>query len=139
MSERFELIEAILARISERLDRTAAQQEQNTRDIDALVEGISNVDLATERNQQRSRENAQRFENLLAEARADRIRAQAASDAWDQRFENMLADNRADRARADAEYAEWRSHSSAQLEVVQTLLLELRQSNRRIDSLEQAS
>lgn len=42
MTERLDCIEAILLVVAERQNRITQQQEQNTRDIDALVEGISN-------------------------------------------------------------------------------------------------
>ncbi|MEL6903306.1 MAG: hypothetical protein AAFP07_20400 [Cyanobacteria bacterium J06606_4] len=106
-------IEASANQQAEIIAAISAQQATNTRDIDALVEGISG--LATE-----IREVVQRVDES-----GQRIDGNA------QRFDILLDEVRADRQRADERHA-------ATQEILQSLLVELTKTNQRVDRLEQA-
>lgn len=154
-----------------RLDRaeailvsTAEQQDRNTRDIDTLVGACSSNEVACRELRETARENAaacrelrismtenqDRFVVLRDEARGDRTETRRLfNDAITQveidraearsRFDQLQREAAEDRRRADERHA-------AQMEVIQTLLLELTKTNRnvtdlrdRVDLVEQAS
>jgi chromosome segregation ATPase len=150
MTERLDRIEAIL-------DRTAARQAQTAEDIDTLLGAVSTneagISALTDNVNKLSSdiaESHQRFDVLRDEAIADRRENRALwNDAMTQverdraesreKFNQAIAQADADRARADERH-------SAQMEVIQTLLLELTKSNGnintlcdRVDGLERAS
>jgi chromosome segregation ATPase len=164
MTERLDRIEAIL-------ERTATQQAQNTatlngitdrqaqtaEDIDALLGAVSTneagISALTENVNKLSSdiaESHQRFDILRDEAIADRrenrelwndAMSQADADRaeYREKFDRAMAQGDADRAKADERH-------TAQMEVIQTLLLELTKSNGnintlrdRVDGLERAS
>ncbi|MEO1392657.1 MAG: hypothetical protein AAFV90_07080 [Cyanobacteria bacterium J06634_5] len=100
------------------LDRTAEQQATNTREIDILLGAISTNEVELRAVVQRIDESNQRFDVLRQEAIADRQESNQRSEVMrkesDQRFEAMQ-------------------------ENIQRLFLELHGTNRRVDTLEQAS
>ena len=132
MNERLERIEALLLATAERqnemnaslqhtqaiLDRTAEQQATNTREIDILLGAISTNEVALRAVVLRIDESNQRFDVLRQEAIADRQES-------DQRLEAM-------RQKSNQRF-------EAMQENIQRLFLELHGTNRRVDTLEQAS
>ena len=132
MNERLERIEALLLATAERqnemtaslqppqaiLARTAEQQATNTREIDILLGAISTNEVALRAVVQRIDESNQRFDVLRQEAIADRQES-------DQRLEAM-------RQKSNQRF-------EAMQENIQRLFLELLGTNRRVDTLEQAS
>jgi uncharacterized coiled-coil protein SlyX len=157
MTERLDRIEAIL-------ERTATQQERHTDEIDTLLGAVSTTEVAVDKlvaemaktTAEMAKTNAavaesnQRFDVLRDEAIADRrenrelwndamTQADADRAKADEKFDRAIAQADTDRARADERHA-------AQMEVIQTLLLELTKSNGnintlrdRVDGLERAS
>lgn len=118
MSERLDRIEAIL-------EATAEQQQRNTEDIDTLLGAISTTDVEVRSLTQTVAASERRFENLRADAMADR-----------QTFREQLE---ADRQRSDGRFNEAMSEIRAQGEILRSLLSELTSTNQRIDDLEEAS
>ncbi|MGB7085275.1 MAG: hypothetical protein WBD47_06955 [Phormidesmis sp.] len=118
MSERLDRIEAIL-------EATAEQQQRNTEDIDNLLGAIAVTEVTVQQLTARAEENDRRFETLRAEGIADRQETRHL-------FNDAVNQMNIDRARAD-------NHYRAQMEVIQSLLLELARTNRRVDNLEKAS
>ncbi len=132
------------------LDRIAAQQTTHTDEIDTLLGAVSSNEVACRELRQTVEtlvsdvgEGNQRFDNLRADAIADR-----------QSFrEQAEADRQAFREALEIDRAEWRQRFNAQQEVIQTLLAQLVATNQdvaqtknnvsglsdRVDGLEQAS
>jgi chromosome segregation ATPase len=150
MTERLDRIEAIL-------ERTATQQERHADEIDTLLGAVSTTGVAVNnlvaemaKTNAAVAESHQRFDVLRDEAIADRRENRELwNDAMTQverdraeyreKFDRAMAQSDTDWARADERHA-------AQMEVIQTLLLELTKSNGnintlrdRVDNLERAS
>lgn len=150
MTERLDRIEAILS-------DTATQQAKTSADIETLLGACSTnltacqelraagaaSDARIDRLDERAESNERRFEIFLSEARADREETRR---LWNDAVTQMEADRAAAKAQADADRSETRQNFSAQMEVIQRLLVELVEMNRdnrrlrdRLDDLEQAS
>ncbi len=171
MTERLDRVEAILESSAQRqaatdatLDRVSEQQVKNTDDIEILLGAVSTNDVAvrqTTANVDRLivkiDESNQRFDIQRGEAQADRQETRRLfNDAVTQmerdraesrnRFEAVLTELGEAQRKADDRHV-------AQMEVIQTLLIELTKSNGnisavngnvnnlrdRVDGLEQAS
>ena len=128
MVDRLDRIESILATTAERLDRTAERAESNQKDIEALLESISNLAVLAEGNEQR----LGRLEKLV-EANS----LMAAANAT--RFDVLSADAKADRKRADQDRTAWQAGFAEQMAEIRLLRLDVRSLNNRVDTLEQAS
>lgn len=150
--------------MTERLDRIAALLEQSAQqhaeargDIQGLLESTSEnkeacrelrtageqTDARINRLTDRAESNERLFQTLLSEAQADR---QETRQLWNDAVTQMNTDRAEAKAQADADRAENRQSFSAQMEVIQRLLVELVEMNRdnrrlrdRVDNLEQAS
>ena len=122
MTDRLDRIEAALETLATDFLRPALQQTA------ANAEAIA----ATDRRLDRVAEVLAEL-SLKEERIADAVAANAiAIKANERRFENLLNEIRADRAEA-------RQRFEAQQEIMQSLLLELTRTNRRVDALERAS
>jgi chromosome segregation ATPase len=136
---------------------TTEQQARHTDEIDTLLGAVSSNEVAIKeliaemaKTNAAIAESNQRFDVLRDEAIADRrenrelwndamTQADADRAEYREKFDRAMARADADRARADDRH-------TAQMEVIQTLLLELTKSNGnintlrdRVDTLEQAS
>ena len=125
---RLDRIEAVLATTADRLDRTAERAEANQRDIEALLEGISNLAVLAEGSEQR----LNRLEKLV-EANSQASAANAT------RFDVLSSDAKADRQTANRDRAAWQAGFSEQMAEIRLLRLDVRSLNDRISNLEQAS
>lgn len=135
MTDRLDKIESILAATAERLDstaekldRTAERSESNQKDIEALLESISNLAVLAEGNEQRMT----RLEKLV-EANSQASAANAT------RFDVLSADAKADRKRADQDRAAWQAGFAEQMAEIRLLRLDVHSLDNRVDTLEQAS
>lgn len=122
--------------MTDRLDRIEAALETLATDFlrPALRQAAANQEAiaATDRRLDRVAEVLAEL-SLKEERIADAVAANAiAIKANERRFENLLNEIRADRAEA-------RQRFEAQQEIMQSLLLELTRTNRRVDALERAS
>ncbi len=150
MTERLDRIEAILestaqqqAATDAKLDRAAEQQAKNSDDIETLLGAVSTNDVAVRQNTAnvdrlivKIDESNQRFDIQRGEAQADRQETRRLfNDAITQmerdrtesrnRFEAMLTELRDAQRKADERHAK-------QMEVIQTLLIELAKTNGNI-------
>jgi hypothetical protein len=157
--------------MTERLDRIEAHIESTRSDIDTLLGAVSTNEVACRDLRETATENAaacrelrisitenqDRFVVLREEARADRAETRRLfNDAITQveidrveyrrRCDELQRQADEDRRRADDERRRADERHTAQMEVIQTLLLELTKSNGnigklrdRVDGLEQAS
>lgn len=139
MTERLDRIESLLADTAQQLnrtaaqqDRTAAQQAKNTEDIDTLLGAITLAEARIDRLMARAEVSDQRFEVLRAEAITDR---QEAQQKFNDAIEQMRTDREAARVRAEADRRKADERHSAQMEVIQTLLLELTKTNGNVTKL----
>lgn len=172
MTDRLDQIESLLADTAQQLNRTAAQQTKNTEDIDTLLGVIALAEARIDRLMARAEAADQRFEVLRAEAVTDRqefrqrfndavdqmhidraqaeaSRAEARAQAEANRAEARVqaeANRTEDRAQAEADRRKADERHAAQMEVIQTLLLELTKTNGnvtklrdRMDGLERAN
>lgn len=129
MTDRLDRIEAALETLATDFLRPVLQQAAANAEVIAATDGrldrvaevLAELSLKEERiadavvaNTVAIRGNERRFENLLNELRADRAEARQRFEAQERRFQ-------------------------AQQENIQTLLLELTRTNRRVDELERAS
>jgi DNA anti-recombination protein RmuC len=152
-SDRLDRIESVLATVAESQARTAAQQERNTEAISRLEHSIETGFAESRRNletsindvvemigglAERQAETDQRFENLLAEARADRQRMDQRHQEWMQRFDEQKAES--DR-RFDEQLAEMREAREANAtehraftQIIQTLLAEVSRIWQRLSA-----
>ena len=128
MTARLDRIEAVLTTTADRLDRTAERAEANQRDIEALLEGISNLAVLAEGSEQR----LNRLEKLV-EANSQASAANAT------RFDVLSSDAKADRQTANRDRAAWQAGFSEQMAEIRLLRLDVRSLNDRISNLEQAS
>lgn len=157
MSERLDRIEALLEQSAQRQSTTDAQIANTRDDIETLLGAASSnesacrelraagaqTDARINRLTDRAESNERRFETLLSEARADREETRR---LWNDAVTQMEADRSAAKAQADADRSEAGQNFSAQMEVIQRLLVELVDMNRdnrrlrdRLDGLERAS
>jgi hypothetical protein len=150
MTDRLDRIEAIL-------QTTAEKQARHADEIDALLGAVSTNEVVVKnliaemaKTTAAVAKSNQRFDVLRDEAIADRrenrelwndamTQADADRAEYREKFDRAMAQSDTDRARADERHV-------AQMEVIQTLLLELTKSNGnintlrdRVDTLEQAS
>lgn len=154
MTDRLDRVEALLESTGQKLDQAAAKQEKTTEDIDILLGAIATSEAKVDKLITRAEAADQRFEVLRAEAATDRQEfRQNFNDAIEQmRIDREEAEKQADadrreareQAKADRQKADDRH--SAQMEVIQTLLLELTKTNGnvtklrdRMDTLERAN
>ncbi|MEO1390949.1 MAG: hypothetical protein AAFV85_26760 [Cyanobacteria bacterium J06634_6] len=139
MSDRLDNIEKIL-------ERTATQQARNTDEIETLLGAVATTeasvqktDAAVQKLTTKAGDTDQRFETLRAEASVDRQETRRMwNDAvtqmntdraeYREKFDRAIEQMNTDRAKADERHA-------AQMEVIQTLLLELTKSNGNINTL----
>lgn len=128
MTERLDQIESILVTTAERLERTAEQAESSQREVESLIEGISNLAVLAEGNERR----LNRLEKLI-EANSQASAANAT------RFDILSLDARADRQAANRDRAAWQAGFSEQIAGIRLLRLDVRSPNERTDDLEQAS
>ena len=124
----------------ETLRAEAQADRQETRQLwnDAVSQMEADRARADERFKQADADRAradERFDRAIAQMEADRVRAderfnQIEDDRAraDERFDRAIAQMEADRARADERHA-------AQMQVMQTLLLELTKTNGHVNSL----
>lgn len=91
-------------------------------------------------NRQKISENESRFETLLAEARADRQRADADRAEWQRQMaeqaERMERQQAAQLDRMERQQSEWQRQVAAQNRVIQDVLTRLLNHDERIDRLE---
>lgn len=132
MTERLDKTEVVL-------ERTAQQQEQNTRDIDTLLGAVSTTEASMRSLQRTTVETEQLFNVVRAEANADRAKTK-------QMWNDGVTQMKADRAQSDERFAKTLTRINAQKEIIQRLLVELIQANRDatklrdcVDGLEKAS
>ena len=154
MTDRLDRVEALLESTGQKLDQAAAKQEKTTEDIDILLGAIATSEAKVDKLITRAEAADQRFEVLRAEAATDRQEfRQNFNDAIEQmRIDREEAEKQAnadrrearEQAKADRQKADDRH--SAQMEVIQTLLLELTKTNGnvtklrdRMDTLERAN
>ena len=128
MTDRLDRIESILTTTAERLDGTAERAETNQRDIEALIEGISNLAVLAEGNERR----LERLERLV-EANSQASAANAT------RFDILSSDAKADRQAANRDRTAWQAGFSEQMAEIRLLRLDVRDLNDRVNNLEQAS
>ena len=143
MTDRLDRVEAICSRNAEAIEVNTeaikvlieATQTVSQRTV-AITEMMQSVEVhrqeVTERLSRSIADGESRFETMLAEARADREVTERLSRSiadGESRFETMLAEARADRI-------EWRRHIEAQNQVIQGLLVQMANTNSRIDRLE---
>ena len=132
MTERLDRIEALLESAGQKLDRTAANQEKNTEEIDVLLGAIATSEARVDRLITRANATDQRFEVLRAEAVTDR---QEFRQTFNDAIEQMRIDREETRKQADADRQKADERHSAQMEVIQTLLLELTKTNGNVTKL----
>jgi len=132
MTERLDRIEALLESAGQKLDRTAANQEKNTEEIDVLLGVIAISEARVDRLITRANATDQRFEVLRAEAVTDR---QEFRQTFNDAIEQMRIDREETRKQADADRQKADERHSAQMEVIQTLLLELTKTNGNVTKL----
>jgi maltose O-acetyltransferase len=102
-TDRLDRIESILANLAERQDRFQTQMEESDRNlresISDVVSLIGNLaeqdDQRAEEFRQRHEEHDQRFNNLLADSRADRQTNEREHQAFRESFQSLLAEIRA--------------------------------------------
>ena len=143
MTERLDKVEsdiqdinATLAAIASDFLRPTVQQsvenrmaiEATERRLDRIAEVLAETTIKQEASAEIAKDNVsaiaaneRRFENLLNELRADRAESRQRFEAQEKRFEAQ------------------QRRFEAQQENIQTLFLELTRTNRRVDSIEQAS
>ena len=143
MSERLDRIETLLEASAQRQESIDSQISRNAEDIASLRAAGTQTDARINRLTDRAESNERRFETLLSEAQADRAETR---QLWNDAVTQMEADRAEARAQAEADRADNRQRFSAQMEVIQRLLVELVEMNRdnrrlrdRVDDLEQAS
>ncbi|MFK8185359.1 MAG: hypothetical protein AB8B99_18445 [Phormidesmis sp.] len=143
MTERLDRMEALLERTQQTLDRTAAKQEKNTEEIDILLGAIATSEAKVDKLVARAESTDQRFEVLRAEAVTDR---QEFRQNFNDVIEQMRIDREETKQQANADRQKADERHSAQMEVIQTLLLELTKTNGnvtklrdRMDSFERAN
>ncbi|MEL6940239.1 MAG: hypothetical protein AAFO84_13715 [Cyanobacteria bacterium J06598_1] len=136
-------MEALLERTQQTLDRTAAKQEKNTEEIDILLGAIATSEAKVDKLVARAESTDQRFEVLRAEAVTDR---QEFRQNFNDVIEQMRIDREETKQQANADRQKADERHSAQMEVIQTLLLELTKTNGnvtklrdRMDSFERAN
>ncbi len=150
MSERLDRLEALLIVIGDRLNETAAQQARHTDEIDTLLGAISTNEVEIRNLTRNMAESNQRFDNLRADAIADRQRIDRKIEEDRQRFNNLRDEAIADRQQVELdreEYRqrfeasrrqdelnreEYRQRFDAQQEVIQRLLAELVATNQDV-------
>ena len=120
MSERLDRLEALLIVIgdrlnetSARLDRTAAQQARHTDEIDTLLGAISTNEVEIRNLTRNMAESNQRFDNLRADAIADRQRIDRKIEEDRQRFNNLRDEAIADRRQIELDREEYRQRFEA--------------------------
>ncbi len=128
MTDRLDRVESILITTAERLDGTAERTETNQRDIEALIEGISNLAVLAGANERR----LERLKKLV-EANSQASTANAA------RFDILSSDAKADRQAANRDRTAWQAGFSEQMAEIRLLRLDVRDLNDRVNTLEQAS
>ena len=143
MSERLDRIETLLEASAQRQESIDSQISRNAEDIASLRAAGTQTDARINRLTDRAESNERRFETILFEAQADRAETR---QLWNDAVTQMEADRAEARAQAEADRADNRQRFSAQMEVIQRLLVELVEMNRdnrrlrdRVDDLEQAS
>lgn len=124
MTERLDQIESILVTTAARLERTAEQAESSQREVESLIEGISNLAVLAEGNERR----LNRLEKLI-EANSQASAANAT------RFDILSLDTRADRQAANRDRAAWQAGFSEQMAGIRLLRLDVRSPNERTDDL----
>lgn len=124
MTERLDQIESILVTTAARLERTAEQAESSQREVESLIEGISNLAVLVEGNERR----LNRLEKLI-EANSQASAANAT------RFDILSLDTRADRQAANRDRAAWQAGFSEQMAGIRLLRLDVRSPNERTDDL----
>ena len=129
--------------MTDRLDRIEAALETLATDFlrPALRQAAANQEAiaATDRRLDRVAEVLAEL-SIKQDGIADAVAANAiAIGANERRFENLLNEMRADRAEARQRFEAQERRFQAAQENIQTLLLELTRTNRRVDALERAS
>jgi chromosome segregation ATPase len=156
MTERLDRIEAILLQVAQQQAANTQAIEGNSRDIDALVEAISNTDVNVRGNTtaitahtqqiEAVRESAAATDQWLEDTRAlvaANSQQIAITDALTQRNAEAIAANETrfniviEELRADR--AEWRQQFRAMTQATQALLMQIGSLNGRVENLEQAS
>lgn len=139
MSERLDKIESILGKVAERQQETANQQAKQSEEIDTLLGAIATTEASIQKTDASVRRLTVKVEGneliadtLRAEARADRLETR---QLWNDAVSQMQTDRDAYRERFDAAMRRADERHAAQMEVIQTLLLELTKSNGNINSL----
>lgn len=132
MTDRLDRIEALLESTQQTLNRTAEKQEKNTEEIDILLGAIATSEARVDKLVARSEAADQRFEVLRAEAATDR---QEFRQNFNDAIEQMRIDREEARKQADADRQKANERHSAQMEVIQTLLLELTKTNGNVTKL----
>lgn len=132
MTDRLDRIEALLESTQQTLNRTTEKQEKNTEEIDILLGAIATSEARVDKLVARSEAADQRFEVLRAEAATDR---QEFRQNFNDAIEQMRVDREEARKQADADRQKANERHSAQMEVIQTLLLELTKTNGNVTKL----
>ena len=132
MTDRLDRIEALLESSQQTLNRTTEKQEKNTEEIDILLGAIATSEARVDKLVARSEAADQRFEVLRAEAATDR---QEFRQNFNDAIEQMRVDREEARKQADADRQKANERHSAQMEVIQTLLLELTKTNGNVTKL----
>ena len=132
MTNRLDRIEALLESTQQTLNRTTEKQEKNTEEIDILLGAIATSEARVDKLVARSEAADQRFEVLRAEAATDR---QEFRQNFNDAIEQMRVDREEARKQADADRQKANERHSAQMEVIQTLLLELTKTNGNVTKL----
>ena len=103
------------------VDIAQLRQLVNTLIVD-LVRPATEAAVAA---QERSLENEKRFQNLLDEAREDRMNFQRRFEEFDRRFDAQQEESQKQLAEFNQRFAESQRRFDAQQEVIQSLLLQI--------------
>lgn len=106
-TDRLDRIEAILVSVAERQDRFQTQMEESDRRLresiaatneqlsTSITDTVAMIGTLAEQQEQRHNETDQRFNNLLADSRADRQRNEQEHQAFRETFQTLLGEIRA--------------------------------------------
>ena len=132
MSQRLDRIEALL-------ERTAEQQVKHADEIDTLLGALATTEASVQKTDAMVRRLTVRTEGneliadtLRAEARADRLETR---QLWNDAVTQMQHDRDEWQLRIEAIQTKADERHAAQMEVIQTLLLELTKSNGNINAV----
>lgn len=135
MTERLDRIEALLLATAERQNEMNASLQQTQAALNQTQSALTQTQATLDQIAVQQARNTEELDTLLGAVSTNEVKIRALIEQTaqsNQRFDILRAEAAADRQRSDERF-------EAMQENIQRLFLELHSTNRRVDTLEQAS